>query len=63
MLNAEILDRKDVCAVCGSVLETAYKTDFDDYWISAIDVENKVTGKREVKDLKCCSRCGLVYAK
>ena len=69
MLSEEILDRKDVCAVCGSKLETAYYADIDSFdgradWLSIIKI--KVFCRHEFeedKTLKRCSRCGLLYAK
>lgn len=70
MLSEEILDREDVCAVCGSKLETAYYADIDSFdgrtdWLGDIKVTvfNKYGFDRKSKTLKCCSRCGLLYAK
>lgn len=58
-----IYDSKDRCAVCGSTLEDVFYADIDSFdgrtsWLDDIKV-----GASESKELKRCSRCGLLYAR
>ena len=64
MLSEEILDREDVCAVCGHKLELVYYKNSDGQYTQWLEY---LKSKPEIwainYELKRCSRCGLLYAK
>lgn len=53
----------DFCYICGARLESAYYEDVDDFYGDISYFNTFKTKSGEIKHLKYCTQCGLMYLK